>query len=227
MNSAIILLSGGLDSVVSLALKQKELSIKHALIFNYGQKSFEKEFSAAKKVSEYYNIHLECINLDFLKSITNTSLVSTLDVPNLDFEKIEDKNVTQDSMKNVWVPNRNALFLNIAAAYADSFLYDFIIIGANKEEAETFTDNSKKFINDMNELLKTSTNHDIEVVAPLIDYDKNEIVQKAIELDVPLLLINSCYNNTDRHCGHCESCIRLKRALKNCNCDIIIKELFE
>ena len=103
----------------------------------------------------------------------------------------------------------------------------YIIIGANKEESETFSDNSIQFINAMNELLLTSTNHQVKVLAPLIDLNKDEIVRKAIEVDVPLALMNSCYAGTNKHCGHCESCLRLKRALKNCNCDIIIKELFE
>ena len=133
---------------------------------------------------------------------------------------------TINSMKNVWIPNRNGLFINIAAAFSDSFEYDYIVIGANKEEAATFSDNSQKFIDDMNEVLKTSTNYDIKVTAPLIEFDKNEIVKKAIELKVPLKYINSCYNSQKGHCGHCESCSRLKRALKNNGCDKILKELF-
>ena len=56
---------------------------------------------------------------------------------------------------------------------------------------------------------------------------KNEIVKKAIELKVPLQFINSCYNNTKKHCGKCESCNRLKRALKNAQLEKLITDLFE
>lgn len=226
MNKAIILLSGGLDSAVSLATKAKELNIELALIFNYGQKAFEKEYNASKKLADFYNIELKLINLDFLKEITNTSLVANKDVPTLTLENLNEINITQNTMKNVWVPNRNALFINIAASFADSYQFDYIIIGANKEEAETFTDNSKQFIENINTALKTSTNYEVKVLAPLIDLNKQEIVQKAIELEVPLNSINSCYQNTENHCGCCESCNRLKRALQNNGCDKIIQELF-
>lgn len=226
MNKAIILLSGGLDSVVSIADKVKELDFALALTFDYGQKSFEKELRASKDIARYYNIKHECVQLDFLKKITNTSLVSNTDILMLKTTDLDDTNKTYNSMKNVWVPNRNALFINIAAAYADSLEYEYIVIGANKEEAQTFSDNSKKFISTINKSLENSTNYPVQVLAPLIDCDKDQIVKKAIELEAPLNLINSCYNNTKKHCGHCESCNRLKRALENLNCDKIIKELF-
>lgn len=226
MNRAVILLSGGLDSVVSLAIKAKEMDICLALIFDYGQKSFQNEYNAAKKISEFYNIEIKQIQLDFLKDITNTSLVSNEEIPILSQENLNDTEVTKSSMKNVWVPNRNGLFLNIAASYADSYELDYIIIGANKEEAATFSDNSKQFINSINTALKTSTNYNVQVIAPLIDLNKNEIIKRAIELNVPLNLIYSCYKSSKKHCGECESCNRLKRALLNNGCDKIIQELF-
>lgn len=224
-NKAIILLSGGLDSAVSVAAS-KELDFQLALTFDYGQKSFEKEYKASENIADFYHIRHECITLDWLKEITSTSLVSSSPVPDIDADSLDDIELTNATMKNVWVPNRNGLFINIAASYADSFGYDYIVIGANKEEAATFSDNSKQFINDMNQVLKTSTNYDVNVIAPLIDYDKNEIIKKAVELGVPLNLINSCYNNTKKHCGKCESCCRLKRALEHNGYLNIIEELF-
>lgn len=223
---AVILLSGGLDSVVSLACCVDKMSFELALTFDYGQKSFEKELKASKNIANFYAIKHEIIKLDCLKNITNTSLVADKDVPEIEIKQLDDKKFTQQSMKNVWVPNRNGLFINIAAAYADSFGYDYIVIGANKEESAAFSDNSQKFIQDMNKVLETSTNYDMKVLAPLIDYDKNEIVNKALELKVPMHFINSCYNNTQKHCGRCESCNRLKRALENINAQKIIDELF-
>lgn len=225
-NKAIILLSGGLDSAVSLAVS-KDKDFKLALTFDYGQKAFNKEYEASKNIADFYNIRHECIKLDWLKNITSSSLVSADSVPDIGIESLDDLAVTDDSMKSVWVPNRNGVFINIAACYADSYEYDYIVIGANKEEAATFSDNSKKFISDMNQVLKTSTNHDISVSAPLIDFDKNQIVKMAVEHKVPLNLINSCYNGTKKHCGKCESCSRLKRALAHNGYLNIIEELFE
>ena len=225
-NKAIILLSGGLDSSVSIA-ESSSLDFKLALTFDYGQKSFQKEFKASQNLAQYYGIEHKIIKLEWLANITNTSLVSQKDIPVLSQETLNDKNVIQESMQNVWVPNRNGLFINIAAAFADSYKFDYIVIGANKEEAATFSDNSKTFITDINKALETSTHYNVKVIAPLIDFDKYEIVKKAIELNVPLHLINSCYNNTPKHCGKCESCNRLKRALAHNGYSNIIKELFE
>ena len=209
MPKSIILLSAGLDSLVSLGLKKDELNIELALTFDYGQKAAEKEIQASEKICKYYNIKHEVITLDWLKNITKTSLVSNEEVPAGDELKSPEK-----SAKSVWVPNRNGLFLNIAGAYADSYGYNYILIGANKEEAQSFPDNTADFINSVNEEFKYSTLEKPEIIAPLINYNKNDIVMLALKNKLPLELTMSCYNGGDKHCGICESCTRLKHALQ-------------
>ena len=209
MLKSIILLSAGLDSLVSLGLKKDELNIELALTFDYGQKAAEKEIQASEKICKYYNIKHEVITLDWLKNITKTSLVSNEEVPAGDELKSHEK-----PAKSVWVPNRNGLFLNIAGAYADSYGYKYILIGANKEEAQTFPDNTADFINSVNEEFKYSTLEKPEIIAPLINYNKNDIVMLALKNKLPLELTMSCYNGGDKHCGICESCTRLKHALQ-------------
>ncbi len=208
MTKSIILLSAGLDSLVSLGLKGKELNIKLALTFDYGQKAASKEIEASKKICEYYSIKHEIIKLDWLKNITNTALVSSNNIPTK-----HNINNYEESAKAVWVPNRNGLFLNIAASYADSYNYDFIIIGANKEEAQTFSDNTQDFINAVNQEFESSTQKHPKVIAPLINCTKNDIVMLALKNEIPLELAMSCYQSSEGHCGICESCIRLKNAL--------------
>lgn len=208
MIKSIILLSGGLDSLVSLGLKKEELNIELALTFDYGQKSMQKEVHASKKICEYYGIKHEVINLDWLKNITKTSLVSQNNVPSgVALENPEN------SAKSVWVPNRNGLFLNIAGAYADSYGYNYILIGANKEEGQTFPDNTQEFIDSVNTEFKYSTQAKPKVIAPLINCNKNDIVMLALKNNIPLELTMSCYDGGDNHCGICESCTRLKHAL--------------
>lgn len=222
MTKSIVLLSGGLDSLVSLGLKKDELNVSLALTFDYGQKSAQSEIEASRKICEYYNIEHVVIKLDWLKNITNTSLVSEDEVPT--GEELKDAN---QSMKSVWVPNRNGLFLNIAGSYADSYGFDYILIGANKEEAQTFSDNTQEFIDAINKEFEYSTQKMPKVVAPLINHVKNDIVMLALTAGIPLELTRSCYQGGEKHCGICESCVRLKNALSANNDTNYIKVLFE
>lgn len=215
MSRGIILLSGGLDSLVSLGLGG--YSVELALTFNYGQKSAKYEIDASKKICDFYNIKHKVIELDWLKNITHTALVADVDLP----DKIDE-----NSAKNVWVPNRNGLFLNIAGSFADGEDYDYILIGANKEEAGTFSDNTQTFVDRVNAEFEYSTNKRPKVVAPLINYDKNDIVKLALKNNIPLNLVKSCYAGGEKHCGKCESCIRLKNALMFNHADKYIEELF-
>ena len=221
MTKSIILMSGGLDSLVSLGLKKDELNISLGLTFDYGQKSVQQEIEASKKICDYYGIEHVVIKLDWLKNITQTSLVSDDEIPT--GKGLEDG---VQSMKSVWVPNRNGLFLNIAGCYADSYGYNYIVMGANKEEAQTFSDNTQDFIDAINKEFQYSTQNAPKVVAPLINYVKNDIVMLALDSAVPLELTRSCYQGGEKHCGICESCVRLKNSLLANNDDKYIKVLF-
>lgn len=226
-NKSIILLSGGLDSVVSLALLLKTHNIELAVTFNYGQKASEKEIIAAKLLTQHYHIKHKVIELNWLKEITHTSLVSDeISLPNLEIDNLDNQEMAKKTAKSVWVPNRNGLFVNIAACFADSYNYSHIIIGANKEEAATFIDNGPEFINKINISLEHSTNNAPKVIAPLIDKTKNDIIKIAIDKNIPFNLIRSCYKNEEKHCGACESCNRLKRAIISNNRDDLLKLIF-
>lgn len=219
MSKGIILLSGGLDSLVSLGLGIEKYGISLALTFDYGQKALEQEISTSKNICDYYKIEQKVIKLDWLKNVTHTALVEDKELP----EGIDNP---EDSAKSVWVPNRNGLFLNIAGSFADGNDYDYIIIGANKEEGQTFPDNTQEFIDSVNAEFEFSTQKHPKVVAPLINYDKNDIVKQAIEHNIPLEFVRSCYSNGKKHCGKCESCTRLKNALIANGDTHYIKELF-
>ena len=216
---SIILLSGGLDSVVSLGLCKEKYNVELALTFDYGQKSSKEEIEASHKIAEYYNIEHKVITLDWLWEITQTALVSNDELP----KGIENP---QESAKAVWVPNRNGLFLNIAGSFADSGNYTHIILGANKEEGQTFPDNTQEFADRINAEFEYSTLNKPKILVPLINSDKTDIVKLALENSMPLQLIRSCYKGGQKHCGECESCTRLKNALKANNDTYYTKILF-
>ena len=213
MSRGIILLSGGLDSLVSLGILKERYNIELALTFDYGQKSVKEEIESSSKICKFYNIKHTIIKLDWLKDITHTSLVNPAS------ENLE-------SPKEVWVPNRNGLFLNIAGAFADGENNNYIIIGANKEEAQNFPDNTQEFITKINSEFEYSTLKHPKVIAPLINCNKNDIVKLALENNIPLEYTSSCYKGGIKHCGKCESCIRFKNALIANNAQKYIEELF-
>lgn len=220
MTKSIILLSGGLDSLVALGFCKEKYNIELALTFDYGQKSAKNEIETSLKIAEHYGILHKVIKLDWLKEITKTALVSENEVPT-------DNLGTKESAAMVWVPNRNSLFLNIAACFADSFGYDYILYGANKDEGETFPDNTEAFRAQISNVFETSTLKHPKVVAPLINYSKNDIVKIAMENSMPLELVRSCYSSGEKHCGVCESCKHLKGALIANNGEKYVKILFE
>lgn len=207
----IILLSGGLDSLVSIPILKTEYTIEKALHFNYGQAPAKKEFIACKNICNHYGIELETIKLDWYEKISKNSALNQNN---------------QNKSKSYWMPNRNGLFINIAGSYADALDCKYIAIGANAEEAKTYSDNSINFINDANQLFCTSTKNQVKIIAPLIELNKNEIIKKAIELNTPLNLVWSCYKNEDKHCGQCPSCELLKKALIENKKEDLIDKLF-
>ncbi len=217
---SIILLSGGLDSLVALGVCNNKYGIELALTFDYGQKSAKEEISASKKIADFYKIEHKVIKLDWLKEITKTALVSEDEIPT-------EHLGTKDSSASVWVPNRNGLFLNIAAAFADSYKFDYIIFGANKDEGQTFSDNTEEFRNSVSKVFESSTLQKPIVIAPLINYTKSDIVKIAMEKSMPLELVRSCYRGGEKHCGLCESCRHLMRALKENKGEKYINILFE
>lgn len=215
MKKAVVLLSSGLDSLTNTAIAISKGYELYALTFDYGQQPAFKEKENSQKIAEFYGFKHKVIIIDWLKDITNTTLVKG-DVPDYDDSKLDDLNYAKETAKKVWVPNRNGLFINIAAAFAESLNYDEIIVGFNIEEAATFPDNSQEFIDASNHSLSYSTANGVKIRCFTTKMNKTQIAQTAKELNVPLNnLCWPCYKNYDYLCGECESCKRYIRATKD------------
>ncbi len=225
--TAIILLSGGLDSTVCLWWAKNQPYVRvDCLTFEYGSKEELVLKLVTEKLGKLASADKhEFISLDFLAKFskeTNSSLIqgSTKDLPKLSEDELDDLSKGLASAKSVWIPGRNLLFLSIASAYAETIGGDVdIITGFNLEEGTTFPDNTQEFIDDFIRVAARGIlNAKINVLSPLVGMNKSEIVKLGINLQVPFQYSNSCYNpqgfdveGHPIHCGLCESCLRRKR----------------
>jgi 7-cyano-7-deazaguanine synthase len=204
----IILLSGGLDSAVNLAIASGKGEVVRTLFFDYGQKARVRECQSAKSLSEYYDCRLEIIKLPWLAGITKTALVDN----NREVPRIDGETLPEDS-SSVWVPNRNCVFVSIGASYAEALGADAVAAGFNLEEGTTFPDNSMEFLKAMDAALSFSTLSKVRLVSFTGDLMKVEIVRKGRDIGLPFDMLWFCYLGGEESCGTCESCVRFKRAI--------------
>ncbi|MFC1478237.1 7-cyano-7-deazaguanine synthase QueC [Candidatus Margulisiibacteriota bacterium] len=214
MNKSIAILSGGIDSTVSMHIAAEKGEVILALTFDYGHKAAAREITAASRIAEYYKVEHRVIELPWLKEITQTSLVhAEKEVPKPQREELDTEKAFETAQA-VWVPNRNGVFINIAAAFAEAIDAGYVITGFNAEEAIAFPDNSMSFIDSIKKSLSFSTLNKVKVVSYTQAVSKSGIVKLAEEKNIPIWLCWSCYLGGDQPCGQCESCKRFERGLE-------------
>jgi len=213
MKKAVVLLSGGLDSSVNAFIAASTHELVLALTFNYGQKAAKSEIRASANLAKHLGVRHQMVELPWFKDFNRSSLlVDSLTVPTGSDVSIDSQSQSEKTAKSVWVPNRNGIFLNIAAAYAEALDAEIIVPGFNKEEAATFPDNSQAFLDTITASLDYSTSNHVKAECFTTDLVKTEIVKKGESLKLPWNLIWPCYFSGDQWCGQCESCLRSKRA---------------
>jgi 7-cyano-7-deazaguanine synthase len=210
--AALVLLSGGLDSTVAAALYQQGVGpLALGLYVDYGQRAALPERSAAEAVARALDFPLVCTELPLLGAITKTALVARdVPLPSPDAESLEAEAAAHADA--VWVPNRNGILVNLAAALAEQRGIPVVVTGFNAEEARTFPDNGPDFVEAANAALRHSTRGAIRVHAPVIDMDKAELLRAGRRVSAPVELAWSCYEAGPEPCGRCESCLRRARA---------------
>ncbi|MES3038075.1 MAG: 7-cyano-7-deazaguanine synthase QueC [Bdellovibrionota bacterium] len=211
----VILLSAGLDSGTNLFAAHLANEIVLALTFDYGQLAAPKEIEKARKLAASLNIPHKVVDLSFIKTFGGSSLTDDQGrIPSGSDVDIESHEKSLVTAKSVWVPNRNGIFLNIAAGFAEALGAEAVIPGFNKEEATTFPDNSYGFMEALEASFKFSTANQVKVKSYTHQMDKLGIVQEALKLGVNFRDLWPCYKNRDKWCGECESCLRSKRAFE-------------
>jgi 7-cyano-7-deazaguanine synthase len=209
----VVLLSSGLDSTVNLFAAKEQGEVLLTLTFNYGQRAAKKEIESAIRISQYLGVRNQVVDLSFFSQLGHSSLTDHSQmIPTGTSVKIDDFKVSTETAKSVWVPNRNGIFLNIGAGFAESLNGTHLIPGFNAEEATTFPDNTGDFLKALTKSFFYSTSNHVEAFCFTTDLQKTEIVKLGQKLKVDWSLIWPCYFSGDKWCGECESCQRSKRA---------------
>lgn len=212
---SILILSGGLDSTVSSFIAKQETDPILALTFDYGQRAAERERDTAGRISKRLGVPHRTIELPWLKELTKTGLVNAdAKLPALKERDLDDPAKGRKSAEAVWVPNRNGLFLNVAASFAEPLGAEVLITGFNAEEGVTFPDNSAAFVRSADDFFWFSTLKKIRVVSYTLAWSKKEIAAKAKSLGLTIGDVWFCYEGGPSPCKSCESCLRAFRAFR-------------
>ncbi len=208
---AVVLLSGGMDSCVTAAIANDkyELALLHV---NYGQRTEDRELRSFNDIADLYGVRRRLVlSLRYLKQIGGSALTDeTIPVPE---PRAQNHELRTHSVPVTYVPFRNAHLLAVATSWAEVIGATKIFIGAVEEDSSGYPDCREVFYHAFNKAIETGTKPEtrIEIVTPLIHLKKSEIVKKGMELHAPFHLTWSCYRNSERACGRCESCLlRLK-----------------
>jgi 7-cyano-7-deazaguanine synthase len=227
MRNAIILCSGGLDSVTCAyyvrnavergisehpknpAKKQRGFfDVKNnlryrkifILFFNYGQKSLASERRASKKCAKKLNARFREIKLGWLGKISNSMINKKGKI-----NEVKNLKDTKKESDKFYVPCRNTVFIASAMSFAESLGGGDIFLGFKNEGKEPFPDSTAKFVGEMNKLAKISTKSKIKIIAPLIKMDKEDIILLGKNLGIDFKDTHSCYAG-NLACGKCLAC---------------------
>lgn len=207
MKKAICILSGGMDSSLTTFIAKEQGYEIVPLHFNYGQRTQDRELKAFRDICDYLKISNKYeIDIPFFKDVGVSALTDeSIDVPT--------SGVEEGVVPITYVPFRNGIFISIAAAIAEKEEANAIFIGVVEEDSSGYPDCSETFISSMQQTINLGTKEStkLDIITPLVHLSKAQIVEKALNLSVPLELTWSCYKNSTKACGVCDSCrLRLK-----------------
>jgi 7-cyano-7-deazaguanine synthase len=211
MTNCIAIVSGGMDSVTLLHYLVKERGVETAVItFLYGQKH-AKEVDLAKEQAQLLGCkeHL-VLDLGVLRPLFTTSALVADDIAIPSIEA-----VTGDPQPATYVPNRNMIFLALAAAYAESHNADTVYYGAQSHDMYGYWDTTPEFLAQLNQVYGLNRKTPIHIEAPFVHYSKTDILRKGLKLGVDYGRTWSCYEGQTAACGQCPTCAERLQAFAN------------
>jgi len=213
MTSAVVLLSGGMDSCVCAALAAREHRAA-AVHVSYGQRTELRERQAFEAICDRLGIRDRLlVRNEALRAIGGSALTDDkIDVP--------ESLALGAGIPVTYVPFRNAHFLSVAVSWAEVLGAQKVYIGAVEPDSSGYPDCRPEYYRAFNEVVRAGTKEGtIQVVTPLIAMRKHEIVTLGLELGAPFDLTWSCYQREDRACGVCDSCVLRLRAFHEAGAD--------
>lgn len=232
--SAINMISGGVDSVTTAYYVKRELKPKNQLLIfcNYKQRTYDYEEFCIKQISKDMGVPMKIIDLKWLGDISTSVLTHPeKEISETKEADLWDPDKARQRILRWWDPCRNAILLLVGLAHAESSFiskaerYD-VHIGIRRETPVAMKDNTPEFLEEMNRLAEQATHHGgYRLMAPLITYDKDKVVELGEKLGVPWEYTYSCYaghgfktvggRKIPVHCGACSNCKRRKLAFKD------------
>lgn len=211
VRNAVCLLSGGLDSSVSMYIAKQEGYDLYALSFSYGQQH-TREIEAAKKIASSAHVKKHIIFDINLQQFGGSSLLKHSSSP-IPYHPLDQIGRT---IPSTYIPARNTVFLSIALAYAETIDADAIFIGVTATDYSGYPDCRPEYIKAYQKMANLATKKAVEgktilIETPLLYFSKAEIIKRGLELGVPFEHTWSCYRGDILACGTCDSCLlRLK-----------------
>jgi 7-cyano-7-deazaguanine synthase len=204
---AVILLSGGLDSSTVLYLAKSEGYDCYALSFDYQQRH-RRELTAAQTIATAVGVVAHQV-VSFDLSLWGGSALTDNQIP---LPQDRELSAMSESIPVTYVPARNTIFLSFALAYAEAIAADRVYIGVNALDYSGYPDCRGDYIDAMRSVFRLGTKKGregdpIEIITPLIDLKKTEIIQLGNRLGVPWQQTWSCYSGDEVPCGTCDSCL--------------------
>lgn len=213
---AVIVLSGGMDSVTLLYEQQARIAL--AITFDYGSNHNQREAMYAKQHCQLLGIEHLLIPLEFMSRYFKSSLLEGADaIPEGDYD--------DTNMKSTVVPFRNGIMLSIACGIAESRGLTKVMIANHFGDHAIYPDCREEFIRPMSEAMRAGTYVGVEILAPYTGISKTDIALIGKRLGVDYSQTYSCYKGGELHCGKCGTCVERKQALHDAG--IVDNTLYE